>query len=535
MTIPEAVLVGSNGEVRVAVAEPVHPGLGWRAVMAVLSGLLLAAAFPSLDFGPLAWVGFVPLLRAIEGRTPGRGFFLGWLTGVTFYLATTNWVGYTIMHYTAVPWPVAMGIVLIMASALACYHGAFAAGIRLFQRSGRDIVWLAAPLWVTLEWLRGWFFIGFPWAALGYSQHRAHDLVQIAEVTGVYGVSAVLVLFNVVVAEVLRQRGRDARKLLPGLVTITILVAVLPALGRWRVATLAREPIVGSLKVGLAQGNVEQDKKWDPEFQDETMGRYRSLTLEAAHAGAQLVVWPETAVPFFFQEPGFRRDELFALAKEAGVPLLIGAPAFDRRPGEGLIQRNRAYLVDPSGRELGTYDKIQLVPFGEYVPFQQVLFFVSRMVTAVATIGAGTETTVFSVPGGKFGALICYEGVFPALTRKFIDGGGDFLVNITNDAWYGRTAAPHQHLIQASFRAIENRVPLVRAANTGISAVVDPDGHIRWQGPLFEMLWHVEEIRWTGTRTFYTRFGDVFVWLCALVTALGVIRTLGRRRAPKTH
>jgi hypothetical protein len=140
------------------------------------------------------------LIPAPFGRTPGRGFFLGWLTGVTFYLATTNWVGYTIMHYTAVPWPVAMGIVLIMASALGCYHGAFAAGIRLFQRSGRDIVWLAAPLWVTLEWLRGWFFIGFPWAALGYSQHRAHDLVQIAEVTGVYGVSAVLILFNVVVA-----------------------------------------------------------------------------------------------------------------------------------------------------------------------------------------------------------------------------------------------------------------------------------------------------------------------------------------------
>jgi len=180
VTIPEAVLVGSNGEVRVAEAEPVHPGLGWRVVMAVLSGLLLAAAFPSLDMGPLAWVGFVPLLRALEGRTPGRGFFLGWLTGVTFYLATTNWVGYTIMHYTDVPWPVAMGIVLIMASALGCYHGAFAAGIRLFQRSGRDVVWLAAPLWVTLEWLRGWFFIGFPWAALGYSQHRAHDLVQIA-------------------------------------------------------------------------------------------------------------------------------------------------------------------------------------------------------------------------------------------------------------------------------------------------------------------------------------------------------------------
>jgi apolipoprotein N-acyltransferase len=306
----------------------------------------------------------VPLLRAIEGRTPGRGFFLGWLTGVTFYLATTNWVGYTIMHYTDVPWPIAMGIVLIMASALGLLsrrvRGRRPAlpAQRARHRLARGAALGDARVAARLVLHR------FPWAALGYSQHRAHDLVQIAEVTGVYGVSAVLILFNVVVAEVLRQRGRDARKLLPGLVTITILVAVLPALGRWRVAALAREPIVGSMKVGLVQGNVEQDQKWNLAFQDETMSRYRKLTLEAAHAGAQLIIWPETAVPFFFQEPGQRRDDVFDLAKEAGVPLLIGAPAFDRTPDHQIVQRNRAYLIDPSGRELGTYDKIQLYPSG---------------------------------------------------------------------------------------------------------------------------------------------------------------------------
>jgi apolipoprotein N-acyltransferase len=527
--VPQAVLVGSNGAARVAVAEPVHPGLGWRAALAIASGLLLAAAFPSIDWEPLAWVGLVPLLRAIGGRSPGRAFFLGWLTGVVFYVGTTYWVGYTIVHYTSMPMPLAMVIVLLMASALACYHGAFAAGIRFFQRSGRDVVWLAPALWVTLEWLRGWFVIGFPWGALGYSQYRAHDLVQIAEVTGVYGVSAVLVLFNVVAAEVFGHRGRDVRRLLPGLVTITVLVVVLPALGRWRVAALAREPIVGSIRVGLAQGNVEQDRKWDPSFQDETMARYRNLTLAAAQAGAQLVVWPETAAPFFFQEPGERRDDVLELAKEARVPLVIGTPAFGRTEEGKVQQRNRAYLITPDGTERGHYDKIELVPFGEYVPFRRVLFFVDQIVTAVATLGAGEETTVFQAPEGRFGVLICYEGIFPALTRRFVDGGADFLVNITNDAWYGRTAAPYQHLVQASFRAIENRVPLVRAANTGISAVIDPDGRIRWQSPLFEMLWHVEEIRWTGIRTFYTRFGDVFVWLCVVVTALGVIASALRK------
>jgi len=341
----------------------------------------------------------------------------------------------------------------------------------------------------------------------------------------------VLVLFNVVVAEVLRERGSDVRRLFPGLLTVTVLLAVLPALGRWRVAALAAEPVVGSLRVGLAQGNVEQDRKWDPAFQDETLARYRDLTLAAVRDGAQLVVWPETAAPFFFQEPGARRDEVLELARTTGVPLLIGAPAFRPSSGRRLEQRNRAYLVLPSGEATAYYDKMELVPFGEYVPFQRVLFFVDKMVTAVGTLGAGQETTVFQVPEARFGVLICYEGVFPALTRRFVDGGADFLVNITNDAWYGRTAAPYQHLVQASFRAIENRTPLVRAANTGISAVIDPDGRIRWQGPLFEMLEHVDDIHWKGVRTFYTRFGDVFVWLCAVVTALGVIAALRRKPA----
>ena len=531
MSVPEAVLVGSNGAAQVAVAEPVHPGIGWRTALAVTSGLMLAAAFPTLDLEPLAWIGFVPLLVAIRGRSVAHAFGLGWVTGVVFYLATTYWVGYTIVHYTNLPLPIAMGIVLLMASALACYHGAFAAGLRFFERGGRDVVWLAPALWVTLEWLRGWFFIGFPWGALGYSQYRFHDLVQIAEVTGVYGVSAILVLFNVVAAGVLRERGRGVRRLLPGLVTITVLLVVLPALGRWRITTLAREPIAGTLRVGIAQGDVAQDRKWDPEFQDETMTRYRDLTLAAVRAGAQLVVWPETAAPFFLQEAGVRRDEVLALAREARVPLLNGSPAFRRTERGANEQRTRAYLVTPEGGVGEFYDKIELVPFGEYVPFRRVLFFVDQIVTAVATIGAGDHTTVFRIPEARFGALICYEGVFPALVRQFVDGGADFLVNVTNDAWYGRTAAPAQHLVQSSFRAIENRVPLVRAANTGISAIVDPDGRIRWQGGLFEMLWHVDEIRWTGMRTFYTRFGDVFVWLCVLVTLLG----LGAAALRQTH
>ena len=238
-----------------------------------------------------------------------------------------------------------------------------------------------------------------------------------------------------------------------------------------------------------------------------------------------------TATPFFFQEPGPLRQDILDLAREERAYLLFGSPAY-QQTGHGALQElNRAYLVSPDGRELGTYDKIHLVPFGEYVPFQSVLFFVQRLVVAIGDVVPGVDPVVFSLPAGRFGVLICYEDIFPALTRRFVARGADFLVNVTNDAWFGRSSAPYQHLAQATLRAVENRVPLVRVANTGISAVIDSDGRIRWQGPLEEAIQHVDEISWPGVRTFYTRFGDVFAWGCALVTivalAVGATRRSG--------
>ena len=532
--------VGSDGTPMVAVAErPWRPGT--RPLLAAASGVLLAASFPTPDLEPLAWIGLVPLLVAARGLRPGAAFRLGWLGGFVFYLATVYWVAYTIASYTAVPFAVSLGILALMASALACYTGAFVAGVRWLGARELPVIWLAPLLWVALEWLRGWFFIGFPWAALGYSQYRHHDLVQIAEVTGVYGVSAILVLFNMVIVGILPERaagtlperaaGTPPRRLVPALVALTLLVVGVPTWGRWRAAALARRPPAGTLRVALAQGNVEQAHKWDPAYQDETLARYRALTAEAAARRADLVVWPETATPFFFQEPGPRRDAVLETAEKNGVYLLFGSPAFRQDPSGAIQELNRVYLVSPAGRELATYDKMQLVPFGEYVPYAQVLFFVRRVVEAVGDVVPGLVPTVFRLPWARFGVAICYEDVFPAVTRRFVARGADFLVNITNDAWYGPTSAPHQHLAQATFRAIEGRVPLLRAANTGISAVIDVDGRIRWQSPLFEPLVQVEQIGWPGVRTFYTRFGDVFAWASALASlaAIGYGALRGRR------
>lgn len=513
----------------VAVMDAV-PQRGWRRAMAVLSGLTLAVAFPTLDLEPLAWLGLVPLLIAVEGVRPRSAFALGWLTGVTFFCATCYWLVYTIGHFTALPVPVAAILLVLMSAILACYHGAFAAGVRWFEDRGLPALWLAPALWVTLEWMREWFFIPFPWGALGYSQWLHHDLVQMAEVTGVYGVSAVIVFFNVVMAGVLQRSGDGVRRMRAPLVAVTVLMVALPLVGRWRAGQILALPPAGHVRIGIAQGNIAQDQKWDPAFQRETLNRYEALTKAAAGAGAQLVAWPETAAPFFFQDPGPMRDEVLDLAHENKLALLIGSPAFSQDPLDGeMVEYNRAYLIDPTG-ERATYDKMQLVPFGEYVPLQSLLFFVDRVVHGLARIAPGTNATVFNGPGGRFGALICYEGIFPSVTRQFPAQGADYLLNITNDAWYGNTAAPHQLLAHVALRAIENRTPVVRAANTGISAFIGADGRILWESPLFEQAWHVEDVAWSGVRTFYAAWGDVFAMTCGLVTVLAIGIGFTRRR-----
>jgi apolipoprotein N-acyltransferase len=499
-------------------------------VLALGAGAALAASMPSLDWTPLAWVGLVPLVWAVEGRGPARAFRLGWLTGVAFWLCTTYWIVHTIGHYTAVPMPVAAAILCLMAGVLACYHGAFAAGLVWMRARRLPVLWLAPALWVVLEWMRGWFFIGFPWADLGYSQHRFLDLVQMVEVTGVYGVSAVVVLVNVLVARVVVARGAALARQLPALAAVTVLVVVLPIAGRARRHQLAALPPAGHVTIGVTQGNVDQARKWDPAFQAETLARYDRLTRAAAAAGAELIAWPETAAPFFFQQPGPERDAVLALARDTDTWLLIGSPAAFRRVNGGIAQTNRAYLIGPHGFERDFYDKMRLVPFGEYVPYKRILFFVDRIVTAVGGIVPGRRATIFKGPDdSRFGALICYEGIFPDLSRHYVAEGATFLVNVTNDAWYGATSAPAQHLVQASFRAIENRVPMARAANTGISALIAADGTITWQSALDVETWHVGELTWPGVRTFYTRFGDVFVWLCVVAT-LGAFAVGLRRR-----
>jgi apolipoprotein N-acyltransferase len=501
----------------------------WQICLAVGSGALLALAFPSADLSICAWVGLVPLLWATAETRPGRAFWLGWLCGFVFSLGTLYWVVNPINYYTDAPLFVAVLALFSLASAMGLYTGAFTAGLRL--AGGREMrsAELAAPaLWVALEWLRSTGPLAFPWVLLGYSQYRQHNLIQFAEVTGVYGISALLVFANVVVWRMLREGRAMVARRGSALAILVVLVIGLPIAGHYRLEAIRRVPPEGRLAVGIVQANVDQGQKWDRAFQQVAIERHARLTAQAKREGAELVVWPETAVPFYFQSESAERDQLIDLVVATDVDLLFGSPAFGYEDGR-IRLFNRAYLVRRDGSVGGFYDKMQLVPFGEYVPFQSVLFFVHEVVDAVGDFAAGREATVFTLPQGRFGVLICYEAIFPNLSRQLVARGADFLVNITNDAWFGRTSAPHQHLAMVTLRAVENRVPVVRAANTGISAVVDVDGRVRWQTGLFETVARVDTIEWTHVRTLYTRYGDVFVALCGLASALLIGYGISRR------
>lgn len=491
-----------------------------RVVLAFLSGLILALAFPKVDVSLLAWIAFVPLLWSIRDTTPKQAFVQGWIAGMGFYLCTMYWVVQTIGLYSNIPTVVAILPLLTMCAILASYTGAFAAGLRWYQLRGGSLLVLGPPLWVALEWLRSFFFIGFPWVNVGYSQYPFLDLVQFVEFTGVYGLSALVMFGNLVVFTLLTSTA--AHRWRP-LGTAVVLILALSGWGAWRRMQLASLPPAHQLRVALLQGNIEQDQKWDKAFEEEILSRYEHLSREAAAKGAQLIVWPETAFPFYFQSDFTYRQRLLDLVRELHTPLLFGAVGWKQKRFNEVTLFNRAYLVSASGDELGFYDKIKLAPFGEYIPFHNsLLFFLDKLVVGIGDFGAGTEAKVFELPQGRFGVLICYEGIFPDLARRFVTNGAQLLINITNDAWFGRSSAPYQHLVMEAMRAIENRVPLVRSANTGFSAVITIDGQIQAQTALYETASLLEDLAWPQVRSFYASYGDMFVYLCVLAT-LGML------------
>jgi apolipoprotein N-acyltransferase len=300
-------------------------------------------------------------------------------------------------------------------------------------------------------------------------------------------------------------------------------LAALWGYGGWRLRQVSTAPDRADLTVALLQGNIAQDLKWDDAAREAIFSNYRHLTIEAAaDAEIDLIIWPEAATPFFFANDRVFQLRQLQLAQEAGHPLLFGSPTYVQVGGQDIMY-NSAFLVGPDATVLGRYDKIHLVPFGEYIPLRRLLFFLDKLVVGIGDFRSGEAYTVMAIPPGRFAVLICFEAIFPDLVRHFVRHGAQFLVNITNDAWFGHSPASYQHISMVVLRAVENRLPIVRAANTGISAVIDATGRLSQQTDLFVRTWVKARITpGGGGTTFYTRWGDLFAYGCILVTAVSL-------------
>lgn len=501
---------------------------GW----ALLSAGLLALAFPTADLWPLAFVALAPLLVAAAAARPTRALAVGTLAGTTFAPAILWWLTVAMAEFGGIARPTSALLLLLLAVYVGAYVGAFAAGWAWSARLPPVARLLfAAALWTALEYLRAQLFTGFPWGFLAYTQYRNIPLIQMAAWTGMYGVSFLVVLTNVALGLLILHRRAWTTAAGVGLVGLGALGA---ALGLPR---LAHRPSEGpALRVAIVQGNIPQDVKWSPAWRLRTSETYGRLTLEAARTAPALIVWPETALPFILSRDEGVREWLGRLAAEARTFVLVGAP--DVSVASPTRYTNSAFLVAPDGWIAGRYDKVHLVPFGEYVPLRRLFFFMDKLAQgAVGNFLPGEAQAVLASPGFHVGATISYEIYFPNEVRGFILRGADLLANITNDAWYGRTAAPYQHLAMAVFRAVENRAYLVRAANTGVSAIIAPDGRIVDQSKIFTEAILTGEVRLRPRAAFltpYTRYGDVFAWiaLAGAAVAPGALAAARRLRGP---
>lgn len=466
-------------------------------------------------------------LTARTDRGSYRLFLQGVLAGVVYFLGALYWVVGVMTTYGGLPVLAAVPVGVLLAAYLAVYVGVFAVLIgRAVRTFGAAGVWFAPLFWVAAEWVRATLFGGFPWALLGSSQATVLPIVQLASVVGVYGLSALVALVGAAAAALALSRGRAHRI---GVAGTLALVAAVAVGGTLRVARgdLVRTGEV--LRVGLVQGNVDQSVKWDPAYRVPILNKYIELSRQVLGGGAALVIWPEAATPFFFNADAVLAEPVRRIAAESRTPFVIGTDEFERGTnGEKDRIYNAAVLVGPDGRSRASYRKMRLVPFGEYVPFKQALFFVGRLVEAVSDFSPGVEPVVFDVDGRWLSVSICYESVYPWISRAFVERGSQLLVTITNDAWFGRSSAAFQHFDQGALRAVEEGRFVVRAANTGISGAVDPYGRVLAKTRMFEPAAITVDVRLLTQRTIYARIGDLVVWVSLAATGLVVVA--GRRR-----
>lgn len=490
---------------------------------AALSGLLLALAFPSADLESFAWFALVPLFLVMEKRP----YWSGFTAGAVFFAVVLYWLNITMTTYGRMPPVISFAVYLLLVLYLSLFWAAVTwAASRMRNKLDYPLPLTLPVLWTALEFLRSFLFTGFPWAALGYSQYDKLLLIQSADLLGVYGISFLLVLCNATLAQVVVYFISRETQSFPRKAVASALVLLLLNWG-YGYTWLKSNPDLrdATINVALAQGNIDQSDKWNSAYKTKTINIYKRLSLDAAEAKeANLVIWPESATPFYFQEESLLAKEVRNTARETGAYLLFGSPVVEQVAGRHKYL-NSAFLLSPSGESLGRSDKIHLVPFGEYVPMKTLFPFIDKLVAGVGDFSPGTGNPL-TMNNHKIGVMVCFEGIFPELARNYVRKGSDLLVNITNDAWFGRSSAPYQHMSMTRFRAIENRIWVARVANTGISAFVAPSGRMQGETSLFKEAVTVARVGLGAGNSLYTSFGDVLPSLFLTISILWLVRSL---------
>ena len=479
------------------------------------SGILLALSFPKPNLPFLAWVALVPMMLVCAQQTTGRRFLLGWLAGFVFFLGTCYWCYIVMNVHGHLDPPVAAGVLVAMAAGLAIYWGLFTAALPAVLGGPWRTLLSVGALWTATEFARGHVFIGFPWLFLGYATTDHAMLARLASITGVYGLSFLVAAFNAGVFLVIRNPVRAWG------MRLAVALFALAALSLSGGMLKGREP--ARQTAYLLQTNIPLEMEWTTAYLDQLYTETRTqLLARYARNGSQggLIVWPETPAPFYYYDDLALRDYLASLTRATASPMVFGTVTF--ADVQRMQPMNTALALSPEGDLRGRYDKIELVPFGEHVPYAWLFSFAGKLTTEVGDFVPGRRYALLEGPeGSRIAALICYEAGFPGLVRKLTSRGANVLLNLSNDGWYGDSAARAQHLLMARMRAIENDRWMLRATNDGITAVIDPQGGVQaFEGK--RRAAYAARYGLKTSTTLYTRFGDWFAylavaWSCAAV------------------
>ncbi len=498
-------------------------------IAAVISGFALTLSFPDANLSFLAFFALVPWLMSLRAMTSKQSFYSGFILGLFHFLTLIYWIVPTLNEYGGLSPVFAVSTLILLCFYLSLYPAIFALLLNKMDADSFSAPMAAACLWAGLEYIRTYAFTGFSWGALGYSQYENLLLIQIADFSGVYGVSFLIVLVNYLLADlsVSFKKGRHKKHVFPIIYTV-ILFAGAIFYGDHKINSLNSQiKTAEKIIIMVVQGNIKQDLKWSDQYKMKTLEKYIRLSRDEIEKAEplkkpDLVIWPETALPFYYGFDKKLSDKVDECVRQLQTNFLIGSPAFKTDENQTKFY-NRAYMLNWFSIITGIYDKNHLVPFGEYVPCGKYLTFLGKLTAQAGDFSSGDNTfkplkfndhdlkvTRNLKVTRKTGVLICFEVLFPSIASGFVKNGADILTTITNDAWFGRTSAPSQHFSIAVFRAVENRRTIARAANTGISGFIDPKGKILETTQLFTDSAVTRAVPVLDQISFYTKYGDVF-------------------------